>query len=98
MHGLSESESVDLSAYLRLYVCLSVCLKVCIRLPVTDGHGHGSGCLKFNLLSGAAVVTVTLSVCPHSRHSPPTGVCLSESVFLSVRVSESACLRVYVTS
>ena len=39
-------------------------------------------------------VTLSESVCPHTRHSPPTGVCLSESVCLSVCLSESVCLRV----
>ena len=39
-------------------------------------------------------MTLSESVCPHTRHSPPTGVCLSESVCLSVCLSESVCLQV----
>jgi hypothetical protein len=100
---LSHGLSVHLSAYLRLYVCLSVCLKVCFRLPVTDGHGHGSAAAAVFHFEVWSCRRNSVRVCPHSRHSSPTGVrvCLSESVCLSVSVSESVCLspsRCHVTT
>ena len=81
-------------------VCLSVSRSVsgCKSLTVTVTVAAVFQPLNLKSGPGApgrrGVVTLSESVCPHSRHSPPTGVCLSESVYLSIYLSESVCLRV----